>query len=268
VKNILKTTTLLLLVFTCLTGAQAQRRKVIYLHNFNDAPYHWGFMLGVNNMAYSLRMNDDFQNELHTNYSHVKDVQGCPSENDFQSYQIINVEKRIKGVGFSVGATGDVRLGNYFNLRGMVAYCLGEDMDYLYTLQFNQKLDTIQVQVLSQNKNNNCIELPLHLKYRSIRYNNIDAYLIGGFSPKLYFSFKDLFKKENNSVNWIKTKVFDVAMEVGAGFDIYNQWFKLGIELKYSVGMLNLMSEEQVKFYGDPFKSLRNRQVMLSFTIE
>ena len=57
-------------------------------------------------------------------------------------------------------------------------------------------------------------------------------------------------------------------MELGGGFDIYNQWFKMGIEAKFGFGMLNALNDEQVKCYAFPLKGMKNKQFLVSFTFE
>ena len=107
------------------------------------------------------------------------------------------------------------------------------------------------------------VEFPLNIKYRSKRYNNVAAYLIAGASPKLYFSFK----KSGTDINWLNPKPFDFALELGTGFDIYNQWFKMGLEVKMSYGMLDIVKEEAF-IYTAPIDKLRNKMFQVSLLFE
>ena len=255
---------------------QAQGRKVIYLHNYDDAPYHFGFLLGMNFMDYNLFLNEDYQNEIHTDYEKVKEVYGIKKEG-FQSYQIISVERDSTGSfmawaprpGFTVGVIGDLRLGRYFNFRFTPTYSLSA-INIGYTLKLNYA-DTVIYRyqnpipdqtTSSLNPHVNCLEFPMLIKYRSKRYNNIAAYLIAGLNPKLYFTFS------RKPVQWIKTKPFDLALEFGTGLDIYNQWFKMGVEIKMGLGMMNVLRDSQVGYYGDPLNKLKNKQLQISFTFE
>lgn len=272
---------LLIILATVLVGEiHAQGRKVIYLQNYDKAPYHFGFLLGANFMDYNLILKDDYQSIIYTDYRDLPTSTGdsdygiSVSESTFQSYQIINVErdtlgrmlKSIPRVGFSVGVLGDLRLAEYLNLRFAPTFCLSE-INYRYTLIIHQTdgQNTIKT-VGSHNPYLCCLEFPLHLKYRSKRYNNVAAYLIAGANPKLYFTFK----KQGQNINWLNSKTFDLALEFGGGFDIYNQWFKMGVEAKFSFGMLNALNEpdKQVYFYAHPLKGLRNKQFQISFTFE
>ena len=277
VKKTIKIALLLLLAVAFTTEAQAQRRKIIYLQNYDKAPYHFGFLLGANFMDYNLMLKENYQDEVYTNFQDLPTASGNAqsnipiSEANFVSYQITKIERdtmswmmhSIPRVGFSVGVIGDLRLTDHMNLRLSPTFSLSE-INYRYTLKINQVDGPITLSRRSHNPYLSCVEFPLHVKYRSKRYNNIAAYLIGGANPKLYFSFK----KQNQDFNWLKSNAFDVAVEAGTGFDIYNQWFKMGVEFKFSFGLLNAMSESQVFYYGKPLNGFKNKQFQLSFTFE
>ena len=160
-----------------------------------------------------------------------------------------------------MGVIGDLRLGEYLNLRFSPTFSLSS-IKINYTLQINYD-DRVERHIeQSDNPHVNCLEFPLHVKYRSKRYNNIGAYLIAGVNPKLYFTFS------NAPVEWIRTSPFDLAFEMGTGLDIYNQWFKMGIEIKLGLGMLNILNENQVYYFGNPLEKLKNRQLQVSLTFE
>lgn len=247
------------------------------MQNYDKAPYHFGFLLGANFMDYTLMLKNGYQNEIYTSFqdlpttSNGQDDGLAISEANFESYQIIGVERDTAGrwlksmprAGFSVGVIGDLRLSDHMNLRLTPTFSLSE-INYRYTLQINQVNDTILRYPVSHNPYLSCLEFPLHLKYRSKRYNNVAAYLIAGVNPKLYFSFK----KKGQDYNWLKNKAGDLALEFGSGFDIYNQWFKMGIEMKFAFGIPNAMSDEQVYYYAQPLNGLKNKQFQISFTFE
>ena len=65
-KNILK-----LLLCVCITFCiapdllKAQNRAPLNLPFYDDEPYHYGFILGYNQMLFSINYIDDFQNVIH-----------------------------------------------------------------------------------------------------------------------------------------------------------------------------------------------------------
>ena len=278
VKKTIRIALLLIVAMAFVAETQAQRRKVIYLQNYDKAPYHFGILLGSNFMDYNLMLKENYQNEVYTNYQDLPTAGGDPnsnipiSEENFVSYQIIKVERDTMGwalrsiprAGFTIGVTGALRITDNLTFRmSPFTFSLSE-INYRYTIQVNQ---TDGPKVFSRRSHNpylTCLEFPMHLKYRSKRYNNVAAYLFAGGSPKLYFSFK----KKGQDFNWLKSKAFDVAVEFGTGFDIYNQWFKTGVEFKFAFGLLNAMSNDQVFYYAQPFNGFKNKQFQISFTFE
>ena len=114
------------------------------------------------------------------------------------------------------------------------------------------------------------VEFPLNIKYRSKRYNNIGAYVFGGVNPKLDLASQKDNKENINGqefINNLVTKRFDFAAELGVGFDIYNQWFKMGIEVKMSYGLLDIVKDEAF-IYTAPIEKLRNKLFQVSFLFE
>ncbi len=278
-KKSIKNALFLLLALVCATGVQAQGRKIIYLQNYDKAPYHFGFLLGANFMDYNLILKEDYQS---TKYYDPQDlpvigdadllvpVQFSPD--NFESFQILGIErdtmnrmmKSTPRAGFSIGILGDLRLTEHLNLRFAPTFSLSE-INYRYKIKINQLDGSMREQTpCSHNPYLTCVEFPLHLKYRSKRYNNVAAYLITGLNPKLYFSFK----KKNQNFNWLKNKTFDLALELGGGFDIYNQWFKMGIEAKFGFGLFNALSDDQVYYYAYPLNNMKNKQFQVSLTFE
>ena len=65
----------------------------------------------------------------------------------------------------------------------------------------------------------------------------------------------------------IRVKKMDIAAEVGAGFDFYNSYFKFGIEVKMSFGLLNVMDKQDL-IYDSSIKSMKNRTFQVSLTFE
>ena len=283
---------LLILSVSFVTEVQAQRRKVIYLQTYDNAPYHFGFLLGVNFMDYQLGLKDNYQNlTLSKDYlphpsaqNELADVHGNAkfSESNVQSFNINRVEsnRMTRNPGFSVGVIGDLRLSRYFNLR--VIPTLSLSMKHVY---YNLVLYNENGGILTDSQGNitgyqravskdflaTYLEFPTHIKYRSKRYNNIGAYLIGGFNPKLYLISGLKSTDSNGDPSFLIPKRFDIALEVGTGFDIYNQWFKMGVEIKMSFGMFNLLKEDnesQEFMYQAPLESLKSKQLQLSFTFE
>ena len=271
VKKVVKIALLLVLVVASVTGLQAQRRTVLYLQKYNNEPYHFGFLLGVNFMDYSLVTEADYQNKMHPKTQFPHGLPGVSEEN-LDHFQILSVESYTTP-GFSVGVIGDKRLGEYFNLRFSRTLSLSSQFVQYSTRLYNadnQITDSVRV-VISDDKLATFLEFPLHVKYRSKRYNNIGAYLIAGVNPKLYLASVKNKIDNGGHPALLQTNRADFALELGTGFDIYNQWFKMGIEIKMSFSILNVIKEDQLSknyIFNAPIKEVRNKQLQVSFTFE
>ena len=260
---------LLILSVSFVSETQAQSRKIIYLQNYDNAPYHFGFLLGVNYMTYNVTLQENYQSierpatEIPQN--------NRPGEPQDHTYRIVSVEpiSSYKNIGFSVGVIGDKRLGTYLNLRVIPTLSFGPHRNIIYRYRLDE--DERIYEIESLDINSDFFEFPIHLKYRSKRYNNIAAYLLAGVNPKFYLSRKKNQMNESNEPALLQTSRGDIAVEVGTGFDIYNQWFKMGIEIKMSFGMLNVLKTDATSMssmYNAPFEKVKNKQLQVSLTFE
>ena len=272
-KKALKILAVALLLAATVVPAQAQRRVIHYLPKYENEPYHFGFLLAYNQMMYTIKTVEDYQNK-EIIYDSSLDKLVPFGLSNAQSLTIYNIETK-QTPGFTVGIVGSKRLGRYFDLR------------FIPSLSFSDRQLKYDIAIWSQNGGDpdmkhldkaiftTFVEFPLNIKYRSKRYNNIGAYLFGGINPKL-----DLATQKQNLITYTNsqgeevdlitnfvTKRFDFAAEIGAGFDIYNQWFKLGIEVKMSYGMLDIVKSE-VPIYTTAIDQLHNKMFQLSFLFE
>ena len=284
-KKVINTLSILLLLGIAIPS-QAQGRKVIYLQSYEKVPYHFGFLLGANFMGYSIQTVEGYQNEQYPKaflpepkpYDENKpELFSGFSESSVSYFNINKVEsdRIFRNFGFSVGVIGDMTLGRYCNLRLSPTLSFGwRKVLYDVTLYDENGKKIIHYGYPnSEDKLCTYVELPLHIKYRSKRYNNIGAYLIGGIDPKMYLFSRQSAGSDTKSATpkYLLPKRFDVALEIGAGYDIYNQWFKMGIELKAGFGLLNLLRNDPVYrdfLYQAPINKLNSRQIQLSFTFE
>ena len=258
--------------------AQAQERKVRYLTNYENEPYHFGFLVAFNQMMFNIKTVESYQNvQLPGNSQTWPDASEEWSPQNTDHLNVYKVETE-KGPGFTVGIIGSKRLGRYFDLRFTPTLSFGERrINYSVAIFESGNLEPKEVKETHSGGNmsiNTVIaEFPLHIKYRSKRYNNIGAYLIGGINPKRDFAIqKKKDADDPSSVNQqLNTRRFDIAAEVGVGFDIYNQWFKMGVELKMSYGLLDIMTHSATAtptIYTAPIDQLHNKILQFSLIFE
>ena len=266
-KKALKILAITLFISAIAIPVQAQRRTVRYLANYENEPYHFGFLLAYNQMMYTIKTFPDYQNN-------PCPVSSWPNGNfDIQNTQnlyVYSIETQ-QCPGFTVGIIGSKRLGRYFDLRFIPSLSFSERrINYTIALDGKDRL-----RHLTKSIGTTFVEFPLNIKYRSKRYNNIGAYIMGGINPKIDLASqkenKEVDGSGNEFINNMVTKRFDCALEIGAGFDIYNQWFKMGVEIKMSYGFLDIVkktSEETTLIYTAPIDKLSNKLFQISLVFE
>ena len=265
-KKALKIIAVTLLLIAGVVPAQAQRRVIHYLPKYEQEPYHFGFLLAYNQMMYTVKTVEDYQNVPQPANSWPNGNYNIPST---QNLYVYNIET-LQTPGFTVGIIGSKRLGRYFDLRLIPSLSFSERR-MRYDVAVKNLDGEITMKTFTKSIGTTFVEFPLNIKYRSKRYNNIGAYLMGGVNPKIDLASqkdnKETDGQGNEFINNLVTKRFDVAGEIGAGFDIYNQWFKMGIEVKMSYGLLDIVKNEAF-IYTAPIDKLRNKLFQVSLIVE
>jgi hypothetical protein len=221
------------------SSTKAQRTRMPNNPNYDLKPYHFGFLLGLNNMDFTLKNVQ----ELNTNIDTLYGIEPSPK------------------LGFNVGILANLRLGEYFDLRFTPSLSFGE-RNINYFIKFN---NTVFSEV-NKKIESTYLEFPLELKYKSKRLVNSRAYLIGGAKYILDLASQAKKKEENDEII-VKLRRDDIMLSLGVGFDFYLTYFKFATELKMSWGMKNLLIYEN-NVYTDGIERLRNKMLQISFTFE
>jgi len=223
----------------CYNSADAQRRKVLNLPNYDKQGIHFGFVLGINNF--------DFVT------TPVKNLQTLDSLMTIQSFG---------APGFTLGIVSNLHIGDNFDFR------------FLPSLSFGERKITYSIALRSQNDSiirndkqveSTFLEFPLLLKFKSARLNNGRAYLIGGIKPVIDLASQD--KVDDRGERILKLKRNDLLYEIGFGFDFYLEYFKFSPELKMAYGLNNLLVPEG-NIYTESIQRLNTKAFYLSFTFE
>jgi len=249
----------------------AQRKSPQNLPTYDQQPYHFGFILGLNQMSFNVDYVKGYQLIEHS--SDQSNNAWDENWHDGYTYYVVGVEAKTTP-GFTVGIVGSLRLGKYFDLRLVPTLSFGRrDLQYhMYcdSLVNSPKTDNGFYLIKSSNAMWDAviIEFPLNVKYKSKRFNNFAAYVMGGANFKIDATGRKNTNKNNeNQIVKVKTKLFDVAAEIGAGVDFYNQYFKFGIEIKMGWGLLNVLDKEN-QILDSSFDKLRNNTLQISLTFE
>jgi len=209
--------------------------------NYHKRPYFFGFHLCFNRGRFDQGLRSNF----------------------FLPDSILTIESKPE-TGFHIGPTVHVRLHHKLSLRFLPGYAF-QDRVVSYTL-VNRKLPG-NTESVEKRVQSSVLEFPLHFTYRTQRINNFSAYAILGGKYGLDLQSQHKVEQLPGANAILKTKPHDFGIESGAGFNFYLPYFKFGIELKYTVGMNNLLIQDN-STYTQPLEHLRSRLFTVGFTFE
>lgn len=239
-----------------ITGNAMAQNKVENLVQRDFNPYHFGFILSVNQMNFSLKLNE----------AAIGKVTPTPDVFEFSnvdSVKFLGVNNEPV-IGFTVGIVSNLRLAPQLDLRFIPSLSFGErKLNYSFE-RFES--DTTFNQSVTKSIRSTHIDLPLYVKYKSKRANNIRAYILGGVKYTFDLAANSKKNLEANDEKLILAK-HDLLIEAGGGFDFYFPYFKFGVELKMSYGLNNLLVSEP-NVYTDGIDRLNSKLFQISFTFE
>lgn len=228
-------------------AANAQYKKPTHL---NEPDYdlgkrlRFGFSIGFNTM--------DFR---------VKNGRGIEvSANKLDTTQYFaDVSHLVPG--FNVNIITDYRLSENFHLRFLPGYSFGQrNLNFFYP---NDKLQR-QMKIESS-----FIEFPLGIKYSAERISNFRPYLLAGGNFRIDLAaYKKLNIKDGVLLRLNKA---DAYYEIGFGSDFFLEYFKFSIELKYSIGLSNVLSRDYAdgaENYVQAISAMNSRLFSVSFHFE
>ncbi|CAN5292367.1 hypothetical protein BH09BAC3_BH09BAC3_17930 [soil metagenome] len=194
----------------------------------------YGFMIGAHTSAYQLKYSDKFVTQ---NFDTVHSVQGSFT------------------AGFSLGFLINLRLNEVLDLRVMPkAGFYNHKLNYYYT---NNTSKQVVVETTMY-------ELPILLKYKSMRRGNVRMYMIGGFTPGLEASGKNDIQSTTAS---LEIKGMNLSLDAGLGFDFYFPLFKFSQEIRFSKGLTNMLGSNS-SVYAAPIKELNTNTISVYFIFQ
>lgn len=167
--------------------------------------------------------------------------------------------------GLNVNAIGDLRIHRDIHLRFLPGYSFGQrDVDF-----FRVDPDSSVSLATTMKMESNFIDLPVGIKFLSERNSNVRPYLYMGTSFRIDLAAYKRLKVEKGVL--LRLQKFDYYHEIGFGVDFFLQYFKFSAEVKWSAGLLNMLSNDYVdegKIYHDALGSLRSKFLIVSFHFE
>jgi hypothetical protein len=109
-------------------------------------------------------------------------------------------------------------------------------------------------------------EVPLLIKYKSVRHKNFRMYVIGGIGYRYNFT-SDAETERSATKPIVGMKASTINYDLGFGFDLYYPYFKFSPELKFSFGMRDLTVQENT-IYTVGLDRVSSRAIYISFLFE
>jgi hypothetical protein len=197
------------------------QKKVQYLQYEDLRPFHFGFLIGLHTQDLIMSHTGKADNEGNTWYGSI------PSYTP----------------GFTVGVIGDLRIADFMSLRLTPSIHFGSKDVSLIS-------DAPGAVAINSPIRSNYIMLPLVLRYRGSRTNNYRPYLMGGLSAGL-----DMGRDKNAP---ILLKPINTYLEIGMGCDFYLPYFRLVPELKFCLGLGDIMVHERSDQESDVYLKYTN----------
>ncbi len=170
------------------------------------------------------------------------------------------IEQPSYSPGFCVNGLIDLRLNTYFNLRFSPGMYFGNRN---VTMREINSGDEVR-----QNIKSTFVVMPVELKFSSLRYRNSRPYMLTGIMPAF-----DVGKKRSDE---LKLKSTDFYLTFGFGCDFYLPFFKLNPEIKFCLGLTDVLQHDRPDLVDDPGKfkytqslsKATSKMIVLSFYFE
>lgn len=210
------------------SNLKSQNTNLFNLPKYDKQWYHFGFTLGLMNTNLKI---------------------------DYQQNSSLRNISAISTPGFNVGIICDLKILKNLNLR------------FIPSLTFTQRdinfTSFENIEIIKSTESSN-LDLPILLKYRSLRYKNMRPYFLLGSR----FTYDMASKKEVEDINLFKLDEIDYGIEFGFGIDIYLPYFKLAPEIKYFYGFNDLLQLNNVELITSNIEALYSRTILFSLTFE
>lgn len=219
-------------------SGMAQERKLMNKPFIDERKFHYGFFVGVHDQGLKLE-----------NSGYIDSTTGRQwmAENDSQNF------------GFSVGILGDWKLTKWMSLRVSPSLHFGSSH-----IKFR---DLATGDTETQNLKSCYIGVPVALKFAAQRFNNFRPYVTCGVQP--------MYNLIGSKHAKLRTKPLNISLEAGLGCDIYLPYFKFIPELKFSLGLANILQKNRSDLtdasqliYTESVIKATHNMVTLSFYFE
>ncbi len=161
--------------------------------------------------------------------------------------------------GFSVGIIADRYISEHFNIRAVPSLYFG-DKKFIFREENSGE-------EFKYNMKTNYLSLPIMVKFSAKRVNNYRPYLLAGV-----YGSMEIGSKDDQALKLQKT---DYGLQFGIGCSFYMPLFKLSPELRFSIGLKDLIDKDRSDLvdkdllkYTEALSSGKSRMITLTFNFE
>lgn len=186
----------------------AQKRKIMNKPFIDTRIWHYGFNVGLHDQGLSL---------VNNGYIHPETGEQWLAECDRQNF------------GFTVGVLGSLKINKWLDMRINPGLNFGsKHIQYVNIADGSRS---------SQDMKSTYIAVPVDFKAGAPRFNNYRPYVLAGV-----LSQYDLTSTKHTQ---LRCKPFQNYLSFGLGCDIYMPFFKLIPELKFCLGLGNILQKNR-----------------------
>ncbi len=185
-------------------------------------------------------------------YSNMVGKQNLPYMDSIMSFNAKS------GLGLHIGIISDLKLLNFMNLKftPMVSF---SERGFEYLVKHDTRLVTNR-----KNMEIVYVEMPLELNIKSKRWRNMRPYLIAGL--KYTYDAGSIKRKKLSQDEYLfKIEPNEIFYTLGMACDFYLTYFKLGIELKTSFGINDILNHDYHSVYSDCVDRIRTQVFYVNF---
>ncbi len=244
---------LLFLFFTPKLFAQGN-----YGGGVDDQNLHFGFGFQYVNSEYKIQKTANWRAPFFEDGLRVTDS--------------LNSIRSIKNPGFGVGFVTDLYISPHINLR-FTPTLVFADRIIDYEFKDGRSFDQPGVQspdgFTRRTVQSTMAEFPVAIKLKSDRRNNFRAYILAGakYGIDVASSKKAQDAGEIAINKFLKNNKGILSYEVGIGFDLYFEFFKMSPEIKLSNSVNSILKRDDTP-YATPIEKLFLRNFVFSLYFE
>jgi len=169
------------------------------------------------------------------------------------------------GPGFNIGIVCEYAFMKNLAVRFVPDLCFAaRTLNYT----FDTPKDTSRgYVVLPKQVESTFVEFPVDLKLRSDRLHDFAAYFLAGGKYSIDLASQKDVSNKNAEQAVVKLRKYDYGIDVGAGAEFFLPYFKLGIELKYTYGLNDMIVHDKF-IYSTSVEKLQTKIWLFSVTFE